>query len=224
MVLETIPLDKHIVGWEKRSCIDKVSKVKKNPNNVYNVEYKVKLREQIRLYQCGSVNGNPILGQVEEQEDLNLDSLLQKMCKSETIEKSQGWRCETCKSVQEASKTDRIYSIGSYFIIQLKRFTDNGKITKMVEYPIDNLNMRPYLHPNVTGPQNYSLQAVILHIGSLDNGHYSCISRSSDGATWINHDDERLRGVDLDLVVDSNAYILVYSKNDEKKEKSSSKK
>jgi ubiquitin C-terminal hydrolase len=63
------------------------------------------------------------------EEGLNLEGLLKKMNKSETIDISDGWRCDKCNNVSEAQKKDGIYSVGRCLIIFLKRFTGRGKIT-----------------------------------------------------------------------------------------------
>lgn len=61
----------------------------------------------------------------------------------------------------------------------------------------------------------YNLQGVILHRGSLNSGHYTCLCRSSDKSVWLNYDDESVREIDESLVVDCNAYMLLYERADE---------
>lgn len=80
--------------------------------------------------------------------------------------------------MRSAKKTDKIYSAGKYLIVQIKRFTDKGKITTRVEYPVDNFNMKQYIEEDQLS-QVFNLQAVILHRGSLNSGHYTCITRNS---------------------------------------------
>lgn len=41
----------------------------------------------------------------------------------------------------------------------------------------------------------YNLQAVILHRGSLNSGHYTCICKNSDKSGWLYYDDESVREI-----------------------------
>jgi ubiquitin C-terminal hydrolase len=84
------------------------------------------------------------------------------MSKEEVISADEGWLCEKCDEVQPAKKTDQIFSVGRYLIIHFKRFTEDGKISTKVEYPL-SLNMEPYIRtvpktspdtPVVPGPSD----------------------------------------------------------------------
>jgi ubiquitin C-terminal hydrolase len=74
--------------------------------------------------------------------------------------------------------------------------------------------MKPFIHSSIEGPQNYSLQAVVLHRGSESNGHYTCISRCRNGSKWLCFDDESVREVHPEDLINHNAYVLVYEKKD----------
>lgn len=114
--------------------------------------------------------------------------------------------------MRKARKTDRIYALGKYLMIHLKRFTETGKIFTRIEYPICNLDMSRFVHEDVRSrsPNLYDLQAVVLHMGSLNSGHYTCVSRNIDKTEWLEFDDDAVRPKDESTVVDGNAYILVY--------------
>lgn len=79
------------------------------------------------------------------EDSVTLEGCLEKMSKQEVIDIKEGWHCDKCRKIRTAHKTDKIYSVGRYLIVQLKRFTENGKITTKIIYPINNLNMRPYI-------------------------------------------------------------------------------
>jgi ubiquitin C-terminal hydrolase len=65
--------------------------------------------------------------------------------------------CERCNEIRAVSKTDKIYSLGRYFIIHLKRFTDTGgKIITKIVYPI-YLNMQPYIQNDIKGREGSGL-------------------------------------------------------------------
>jgi len=56
---------------------------------------------------------------------------------------------------------------------------------------------------------NYSLYAVIVHSGVLHGGHYTCYVKRSDGE-WYFCDDASIRRVEIDEVLQAQAYMLFY--------------
>jgi ubiquitin C-terminal hydrolase len=58
--------------------------------------------------------------------------------------------------------------------------------------------MEPYLfspNKNNNKPINYNLFAAILHRGSLNGGHYTCIRRNNSKNLWLYCDDEKLHQI-----------------------------
>ncbi len=75
--------------------------------------------------------------------------------------------------------------------------------------------MKPYVEEeklSMVKEVMYNLQGVILHRGSLNSGHYTCICRNLDKTGWMYFDDDSVREMDEKDVVDSNAYILIYER------------
>ncbi len=58
----------------------------------------------------------------------------------------------------------------------------------------------------------YSLFSVIIHEGSLDNGHYYAFCK--EGEEWFEFNDEKVNAITKDRVLDNKAaYILFYAMN-----------
>lgn len=105
--------------------------------------------------------------------------------------------------------------MGSVFIVQFKRFTERGKITTKVNYPIENLDLSNYIDEKKRGQDLlYDLKGVVLHRGSLNSGHYTCYCRNAHNNKWYHFDDEYVREVEEESVVDTNAYILLYERSE----------
>ena len=102
-------------------------------------------------------------------------------------------------------------------IIQLKRFDNKGKlnkISKQVEFPIDDLNLSQYISSDKNDPNNYiySLYAVNYHTGSLNSGHYWSSCKNLD-ENWYLFNDGHVTKFNTDTdVMYKDAYLLFYSR------------
>ena len=113
------------------------------------------------------------------------------------------WYCRQCKEHRDITKKLEIYRAPKIMCIHLKRFSQkrssagspqrkgmfglayaqiarNEKNGEMVNYPVEGLDMRPYVislkdEPN---PVLYDLYAVSNHYGSLNGGHYTATCKN----------------------------------------------
>ena len=58
----------------------------------------------------------------------------------------------------------------------------------------------------------YKLIGVVLHRGSLNYGHYTSICRNPIDNKWYNYDDDYVRQIPQEEVINEAAYILFYEK------------
>lgn len=122
------------------------------------------------------------------------------------------WKCEKCNN-HGCSKNSKLWSIPNYLVIHLKRFTNDGnkKITH-IDFPVDNLNLTPYISTDKNDPNNYiySLYAVNYHSGSLNSGHYWSNCKNLDN-NWYLFNDGNVSKIhnDTDLIT-KDAYVLFY--------------
>lgn len=111
------------------------------------------------------------------------------------------------------------------------------KIETFVRFPLQDLDMSPYLFRNTNNDTNgsssssantaaspplltptisskdarYDLFCVIVHKGTLDTGHYICYLRTSH--EWFRCDDRHIIKVDPTEVMNCSAYLLFYMRN-----------
>eukprot|EP00730_Choanoeca_flexa_P017831 TRINITY_DN8625_c0_g1_i2.p1 TRINITY_DN8625_c0_g1~~TRINITY_DN8625_c0_g1_i2.p1 ORF type:complete len:883 (+),score=186.81 TRINITY_DN8625_c0_g1_i2:246-2894(+) len=127
---------------------------------------------------------------------------------------------------REASKQMLIESVPPVLTIHLKRFQQTGmrlsKNTKHVSFPVV-LDLAPFCVANcavtVYDRENYGIQyklnAVVVHQGRLNYGHYIAYVRTTDEQgedVWHYASDSSVRRVTLKEVLNCQAYILFYER------------
>lgn len=113
----------------------------------------------------------------------------------------------------DGTRAKREYAFNDLLIIRLQRFARD------LSKNITRVNYSPTLYVGTDdGPVRYSLQAVCVHLGSFNRGHY--IAYCKRGPQWYTFDDSNVHSMDEDKVVDNdvhsptkNAYMLFYAKS-----------
>ena len=152
----------------------------------------------------------------KEKKNMNLYELLNNFNQIEKLSKNNEWLCPKCKMHQLADKKMELYSIGEIIIIHLKRFRNNKKIESYIDFPIDNLDLTPYL-PKSNEKYIYDLFAVANHVGGLHGGHYFAYCKNYIDNDWYEFNDSNVDKIDKNKVVTENAYVLFYSRKRENK-------
>lgn len=143
--------------------------------------------------------------------------------KEEKLERENTWYCNVCKNQQEALKKMEIYRAPRILIIQLKRFKlksqnslseelINGKNETLVNYPIENLDLRDYIVGENKENAIYSMFAISQHFGTLSQGHYTTFCKNRD--KWIEIDDENITNAEEKDLVNNFSYLLFYKMKD----------
>lgn len=147
--------------------------------------------------------------------------------------------CEQCSPAENVQHVKSVQwtSLPPVLIFVLKRYSplsvgqdpDSAeKIHARVDFPLDNLDMRPFCCASGGSSdgigEQYRLVGVVDHIGqTLDSGHYTstCARYSphaeaqSNGhgpatASWVRFDDRSVQNASRDRVVTCSSYVLVY--------------
>jgi len=100
-------------------------------------------------------------------------------------------------------------------VADLKRFSPGERFRKLdgnVDFALTDLDMSPYLAPEVTTASscNYQLYGVINHSGSAYSGHYNAFCRHPISGVWHEYNDSRVSNINAQRVVSSDAYLLFY--------------
>jgi ubiquitin carboxyl-terminal hydrolase 36/42 len=152
----------------------------------------------------------------------------------EKLDETNQWKCSNCHQFTCAEKSLKIHTIPNILTIQLKRFDHHsgygdyggyggygGKINKHIEFPLV-LDLKKYLSSkdNDSNDSNdskskstkYHLYGVLVHAGYSTNcGHYYAFVKNMAGQ-WYEMNDEKVRWVNVDTVLQQKAYMLFYTR------------
>lgn len=135
----------------------------------------------------------------------------------ETLKGDNQFYCEKCQKKSDALKGTKIIDLPDILTLHLKRFD--------IDYYSENLNYVKLNHPFVFPmkfkklDQNFNLFAVLIHSGSINNGHYYAYIKT-DEDLWYEFNDSHVSKIDISEIEKafgsetshSNAYMLMYTK------------
>ncbi|CAG8597425.1 7495_t:CDS:10 [Ambispora leptoticha] len=166
--------------------------------------------------------------------NLRLQDCLASFCAIENLTGSNRYECERCKKLNDCQKTLRIKRLPESLCIQLKRFRRDyfsSKITTHVQFPMEDLEMRPYCkdknaNADMHESQNddsmevtkYDLYALVHHRGGLGGGHYIAYAKNPIDNNWYEFDDTYVTKKTPLEISRTEAYILFYRKKSTEKD------
>lgn len=133
----------------------------------------------------------------------NLQESFQNYIEIELLDGENKYQAGDNYGYQDAKKGVVFESFPPVLHLQLKRFEydfmvdDLVKIDDFYEFP-DEIDLKPYLDEdldeNVKNENwNYKLHGVLVHQGSISNGHYyAMIKPNSNDKTWLRFDDDKV--------------------------------
>ena len=99
-------------------------------------------------------------------------------------------------------------------MISLKRFSPDGtqKLNSLIDFPIENLDLTPYVKGYNASSFKYDLYGVCNHMGGVMGGHYTAFAKHAEN-TWIHFNDNSVEIVDDPRkIITPLAYCLFYRK------------
>ncbi|KAK9457159.1 hypothetical protein V1511DRAFT_152951 [Dipodascopsis uninucleata] len=178
-----------------------------------------RFRQQIRCKSCNypSNTYQPALDiPLDIRRNGTVQTALKRFFASEELSKVRGnaYKCERCKTFVDAEKRTLIYDAPEYLTLHLKRFDftfrGTSKIQGKIQYP-KNLELSSYSTKKEV--LSYELIGVIVHQGRrASSGHYISFVKQSNGL-WACYNDEIVDSVSEKRVLDQEAYILVYARD-----------
>ena len=106
----------------------------------------------------------------------NIQQCLNFFLRSELMENDNALFCRFCESKESGETQIFLKGIGTYLIIQLKRFNFSNGATYKNSFPVvcsPYLNVPVRVDNEVTCIRNFALISGICHSGKLDSGHYT---------------------------------------------------
>ncbi|CAM9189488.1 unnamed protein product, partial [Hapterophycus canaliculatus] len=87
----------------------------------------------------------------QEAGGVSLEACIRRFCEVETLEGDNAWYCSKCKKPQPASKKLDLWKVPPVLIVHLKRFAGSSKITSLVSFPLEGLDLSEVVKsPQVT--------------------------------------------------------------------------
>lgn len=128
----------------------------------------------------------------------------------ETIE---NYKDEETNEIVDIKKRIIFWSFPNILAIDLKRF--NGRFQKnqiQVLFPLDDLDLSPYVIGYKKENYKYELYGVCNHSGGVMGGHYTAYVKNANGK-WYYYNDTSVSEVSLtESIISPKAYVLFYRK------------
>lgn len=153
---------------------------------------------------------------------------------SEKMVGEEGYKCESCKALREATKQLQLFSYPRMLLLGLKRFETRGgskggnkscelyssrKVSTRVRLDArERLDLGPFCNPEglkaaaAAGqlPPLYELLAVADHTGYIHGGHYTARGRCLLEGSWMEFNDSLVLATDAPSGSTREAYFLLY--------------
>lgn len=146
----------------------------------------------------------------------------------EVLDKDNTWYCSNCKDHKQATKTMELFMTPKILIIHLKRFRTNkvssigtffftsssSKITSLIEYPIEGLDLRKYVRGKFDKEPIYDLFAISNHYGGMGGGHYTAYCKNMKRNSWYDFNDSSVTKHSPNDLQTPAAYVLFYRRRE----------
>ncbi|KAH0577692.1 Ubiquitin carboxyl-terminal hydrolase family protein [Spironucleus salmonicida] len=169
------------------TCGYKVSQITTNIQLLLSIQITKPIKIKSRFFNFNFINEVHIPGD-------SLNDLITEYLKKQVSLNT----CPKCNDFNMYTQSSFV-SLPQQLLIIITRFTYNTKIQAQIQFD-ENLFLQN---------EHFKLKSVIMHAGTLNQGHYTCVSEK-DGKWW-EISDERQYQISLDSR-DSRAYILSYEK------------
>ena len=153
-------------------------------------------------------------------EEINIYDCFELFTKKKKLKEEKNYICLHCNKNLIPSQIKTPYISPKYLIISFNRIQkdfdnlldilNNKKDETPIGYPIENFDISEFFIGNNKNNNLYNLIAVILHIGDIKKASYKTLIKNKD--SWYEIKGQNLEKINLNEVINSNAYILFYEK------------
>jgi len=129
----------------------------------------------------------------------------------EVLDGENGWVNDDKQRV-DVRKRLQFWSFPNILVIDFKRFNERFQKNQiLVDFPVDNLDLSPYVIGYKKEMYKYELYGVCNHSGSTMGGHYTAYVKNANGK-WYHFNDTSVTEVSESSIVSPKAYVLFYRK------------
>ncbi len=152
-----------------------------------------------------------------KKDNLSIYDLIKNFEDDEILEGDESYPCSTCNKKTKQIRKNMIYSLPNYLIIHIERTVNGEKLKHMIDFPLNNFELKNYVLKKEDQDNKYDLIGLINHYGSSGNGgHYIAFCKKND--KWFQFNDNDVSEFDSQKLISENAYCLFYRKNNLKNE------
>lgn len=143
---------------------------------------------------------------------LNIYHCFDLLTETEILDIDNKWKCDKCQTYQKAQKKLLFWKTPNTLILFFNRFKDM-KLSLMIDFPIENLDITKYCFNYDNTKHNYNLYGIGNYFGNGQSGHYTCIVKNKNNK-WYHIDDETISHIDESKIHQNkqHAYCLFYQK------------
>jgi len=153
----------------------------------------------------------PIATMNNETGSEDLYTCFEKYTSNELLKGDNQWYNEKTKKRENAYKRIKFWNFPDILVISLKRFNNNNrKINKLIDFPLNNLDLCKYVDGYNKKSYVYDLYAVANHTGNAFGGHYFAYIKNAK--KWYMFNDTQVSEIRESNIVSQKAYILFYIK------------
>lgn len=133
--------------------------------------------------------------------------------KCELLTGENAWWNESTNQKEDIHKNITFWNFPRVLVITLKRFSPDGqyKNNDLVDFPIDMLDLSPFVAGYNPNSYIYELYGICNHIGNVQGGHYTAFVKRAD--QWIHFNDTSVSIIrNVQELITPMAYCLFYRK------------
>jgi ubiquitin carboxyl-terminal hydrolase 8 len=125
----------------------------------------------------------------------------------------ENYKDEETKEIVNIKKRILFWSFPNILAIDLKRFNNRFQKNQIhVSFPIDDLDLSPYVIGYKKTNYKYDLYGVCNHSGGVMGGHYTAYVKNANGK-WYHFNDTSVSEVGInETIISPKAYVLFYRK------------
>jgi ubiquitin carboxyl-terminal hydrolase 8 len=150
---------------------------------------------------------------IPEKKNVSLMDCFSDFSSEEILENENAWLNEETGEKESVIKRNVFWSLPKILVINIKRYNNNNrKNQKLVEFPLEDLDLSPFIIGYKKEEYKYDLYGVCNHSGNVLGGHYTSYVKTSQNNWYLFNDTQVSKVVNPSSIITPKAYCLFYRK------------